>query len=56
MPTVGGQQQANSGEVTTRKEADLLAFFFLQKDFLATSCNGLRRPWQKAEIYAAKKI
>jgi excinuclease UvrABC helicase subunit UvrB len=35
---------------TTRKEADILAFFFCEKNYLATSCHGLRRPWQKAEI------
>jgi superfamily II DNA/RNA helicase len=37
--------------VTKRKEADIMAFFFLQKDFLAVSCHGLRRPWQKNQIY-----
>ena len=36
--------------VKTRKEADYLAFIFLQMDILAVSCHGLRRPWQKAEI------
>jgi hypothetical protein len=39
--------------VKTRKEADYLAFIFLQKDFSAVSWHVLRRPWQKAEIYPA---
>jgi superfamily II DNA/RNA helicase len=37
--------------VKTRKEADYLAFIFLQMDILAVSCHGLRRPWQKDAIY-----
>ena len=39
--------------VKTRKQADTLALFFSQKNFLAISHQGLRKPWQKAETFSA---